>query len=110
LQKGPEKAGGDIEKAIDMRASGAIKAAKRLATSLLKALSPSRPTVSGPAGVNSQTDFLALDDFKNFVAASVEKAFADKLTDAARLIALVKLLVKYWSPSWRERQPSPGSR
>ncbi|EGH17604.1 elongation factor Ts, partial [Pseudomonas savastanoi pv. glycinea str. race 4] len=37
--------------------------------------------------VNSQTDFLALqDDFKAFVAASVEKAFADKLTDVAPLI------------------------
>ena len=38
--------------------------------------------------VNSQTDFLALqDDFKNFVAASIEKAFADKLADVAPLIA-----------------------
>ncbi len=37
--------------------------------------------------VNSQTDFLALqDDFKAFVAASVEEAFADKLTDVAPLI------------------------
>jgi elongation factor Ts len=37
--------------------------------------------------VNSQTDFLALqDDFKAFVAASVEQAFAEKLTDAAPLI------------------------
>lgn len=49
-KKALEKAGGDIEKAIDdMRASGAIKAAKRLATSLLKALSPSRPTVNPPS-------------------------------------------------------------
>ena len=38
--------------------------------------------------VNSQTDFLALqDDFKNFVTNSIEKAFAEKLTDAAPLIA-----------------------
>ncbi len=37
--------------------------------------------------MNSQTDFLALqDDFKNFVTSSIEKAFADKLTDAAPLI------------------------
>jgi hypothetical protein len=50
--------------------------------------------------VNSQTDFLALqDDFKNFVAASVEKAFAEKLTDAAPLIASAKPLVKPWLPS-----------
>ena len=38
--------------------------------------------------VNSQTDFLALqDDFKNFVSASLEKAFAEKLSDAAPLVA-----------------------
>ena len=38
--------------------------------------------------VNSQTDFLALqDDFKNFVSSSVEKAFAENMTDAAPLIA-----------------------
>ena len=36
--------------------------------------------------VNSQTDFLALqDDFKGFVAESLEKAFNEKLTDAAPL-------------------------
>jgi elongation factor Ts len=38
--------------------------------------------------VNSQTDFLALqDDFKNFVNDSIELAMAEKLTDAAPLIA-----------------------
>jgi elongation factor Ts len=85
------KAGGDIEKAIDdMRASGAIKAAKKAGNVAaegaiaIKADDKSAVLLE----VNSQTDFLALqDDFKNFVAASVEKAFADKLTDAAPLIA-----------------------
>ncbi len=48
-KKALEKADGDIEKAIDdMRASGAIKAAKRLATLPLKAQSPSRLTTSLP--------------------------------------------------------------
>ncbi|MBN0091780.1 elongation factor Ts, partial [Pseudomonas aeruginosa] len=37
--------------------------------------------------VNSQTDFLALqDDFKGFVAESLEKAFNENLTDAAPLV------------------------
>jgi hypothetical protein len=57
-KKALEKAGGDIEKAIDMRASGAIKAAKRLATLLLKALSPSRPTVNPPSAGSELADRL----------------------------------------------------
>ncbi len=90
-KKALTKAGGDIEKAIDdMRASGAIKAAKKAGNVAaegaiaIKADDKSAVLLE----VNSQTDFLALqDDFKNFVAASVEKAFAEKLTDAAPLIA-----------------------
>ena len=84
-------AGGDIEKAIDdMRASGAIKAAKKAGN--IAAEGSIAVRVEGGRGViievNSQTDFLALqDDFKAFVAASVEKAFNDKLTDVAPLIA-----------------------
>ena len=89
-KKALTKAGGDIEKAIDdMRASGAIKAAKKagnVAAEGAIALKEDGKTAV-LLEVNSQTDFLALqDDFKNFVAASVEKAFADKLTDAAPLI------------------------
>jgi elongation factor Ts len=74
-KKALTKAGGDIEKAIDdMRASGAIALKEDGKSAVL-------------LEVNSQTDFLALqDDFKAFVAASVEKAFADKLTDVAPLI------------------------
>ncbi|WP_458128350.1 translation elongation factor Ts [Pseudomonas sp. Z2-11] len=90
-KKALTKAGGDIEKAIDdMRASGAIKAAKKAGN--IAAEGAIGINDDGKAAViievNSQTDFLALqDDFKAFVAASVEKAFADKLTDAAPLIA-----------------------
>lgn len=86
-------AGGDIEKAIDdMRAAGAIKAAKKAGNIAAEGSIAVKVADDGKAAVivevNSQTDFLALqDDFKAFVAASLEKAFADKLTDAAPLIA-----------------------
>ncbi|MBV2132913.1 translation elongation factor Ts [Pseudomonas sp. MAP12] len=86
-------AGGDIEKAIDdMRAAGAIKAAKKAGniaaegSIAVKVADDNKSAVI--LEVNSQTDFLALqDDFKNFVAASIEKAFADQLADVAPLIA-----------------------
>lgn len=90
-KKALEKADGDIEKAIDdMRASGAIKAAKKAGN--VAAEGAIVVKTDGKAAVllevNSQTDFLALqDDFKNFVAESLEEAFAQKLTDAAPLIA-----------------------
>ncbi|VXB32853.1 MULTISPECIES: translation elongation factor Ts [unclassified Pseudomonas] len=89
-KKALTKAGGDIEKAIDdMRASGAIKAAKKAGN--VAAEGAIAVKADGQAAVlievNSQTDFLALqDDFKNFVTSSVDKAFADKLTDVAPLI------------------------
>ncbi|MCJ8169742.1 translation elongation factor Ts [Atopomonas sediminilitoris] len=84
---------GDIEKAIDdMRAAGAIKAAKKSGNIAAEGAIGIKLAADGKAGViievNSQTDFLALqDDFKGFVAASLDKAFADSLTDAAPLIA-----------------------
>ncbi|WAC44962.1 translation elongation factor Ts [Pseudomonas sp. SL4(2022)] len=90
-KKALAKAGGDIEKAIDdMRASGAIKAAKKAgnvaAEGAISIKEDGKTAVI--IEVNSQTDFLALqDDFKAFVAASVEKAFADKLTEVEPLIA-----------------------
>ncbi len=83
---------GDIEKAIDdMRAAGAIKAAKKAGNIAAEGSIAVKIAADGKAGmiieVNSQTDFLALqDDFKGFVAASLDKAFADNLTDAAPLI------------------------
>lgn len=94
-KKALTKADGDIEKAIDdMRASGAIKAAKKAGN--IAAEGAIGIHDDGKAAViveiNSQTDFLALqDDFKKFVADSVEKAFADKLTDVAPLIAAQEL-------------------
>ncbi|EZI29319.1 translation elongation factor Ts [Pseudomonas extremaustralis] len=89
-KKALTKAGGDIEKAIDdMRASGAIKAAKKAGNVAAEGAIALKEDGKSAVllEVNSQTDFLALqDDFKAFVTASVEKAFADKLTDAAPLI------------------------
>lgn len=92
-KKALTKAGGDIEKAIDdMRASGAIKAAKKAGNVAAEGAIAVKVAADNKSAVilevNSQTDFLALqEDFKNFVAASVDKAFADQLTDAAPLIA-----------------------
>ena len=90
-KKALEKADGDIEKAIDdMRASGAIKAAKKAGNVAAEGAIAVKTdgTSAVLLEVNSQTDFLALqDDFKNFVAESLEEAFAQKLTDAAPLIA-----------------------
>ena len=92
-KKALTKAGGDIEKAIDdMRASGAIKAAKKAGNVAAEGAIAVKVADDNKSAVilevNSQTDFLALqDDFKKFVADSVEKAFADKLTDAAPRIA-----------------------
>ena len=89
-KKALTKAGGDIEKAIDdMRASGAIKAAKKAGN--VAAEGAIALVEDGKAAVllevNSQTDFLALqDDFKAFVAASVKKAFDEKLTTVEPLI------------------------
>ncbi|GFM52279.1 translation elongation factor Ts [Pseudomonas capsici] len=91
-KKALTKAGGDIEKAIDdMRASGAIKAAKKAGNVAAEGAIGVKVGADGKAAViievNSQTDFLALqDDFKNFVNSSIEKAFAEKLTEVAPLI------------------------
>ncbi|MGH8434037.1 MAG: translation elongation factor Ts, partial [Pseudomonas sp.] len=86
-------AGGDIEKAIDdMRSAGAIKAAKKAGNIAAEGSIAVRVAEDNKRAViievNSQTDFLALqDDFKAFVSSSIDKAFAEKLTDAAPLIA-----------------------
>ncbi|WP_321350996.1 translation elongation factor Ts [Halopseudomonas oceani] len=84
---------GDIEKAIDdMRASGAIKAAKKAGNIAAEGSIAVKVAADNKSAViievNSQTDFLALqDDFKAFVAASLEKAVEAGYTDAAPLIA-----------------------
>ena len=89
-KKALTKAGGDIEKAIDdMRASGAIKAAKKAGNVAAEGAIAIKEDGKSAVilEVNSQTDFLALqDDFKAFVAASVKKAFDDKLTTVEPLI------------------------
>ncbi|QEY59316.1 elongation factor Ts [Pseudomonas sp. C27(2019)] len=92
-KKALEVAGGDIEKAIDdMRAAGAIKAAKKAGniaaegSIAVKVADDNKSAVI--IEVNSQTDFLALqEDFKGFVANSLEAAFADKSLDVAALVA-----------------------
>ncbi|MBD1550474.1 translation elongation factor Ts [Pseudomonas typographi] len=90
-KKALTKAGGDIEKAIDdMRASGAIKAAKKAGNVAAEGAIAIKDDgkVAVLIEVNSQTDFLALqEDFKAFVAASLDKAFAEKLTTVEPLIA-----------------------
>ena len=91
-KKALEAAGGDIEKAIDdMRAAGAIKAAKKAGNIAAEGAIAYKGAADGKSAViievNSQTDFLALqDDFKAFVAESLEKAAAENYTDAAPLI------------------------
>ncbi|MGY2270511.1 MULTISPECIES: translation elongation factor Ts [Pseudomonas] len=103
-KKALTKAGGDIEKAIDdMRASGAIKAAKKAGNVAAEGAIALKEDGKSAVllEVNSQTDFLALqDDFKAFVADSVEKAFADKnatveslieAQEAARLVLVGKV-------------------
>ncbi|GGC85365.1 translation elongation factor Ts [Halopseudomonas salina] len=92
-KKALEAAGGDIEKAIDdMRSAGAIKAAKKAGNIAAEGAIAAKVADDGKSGViievNSQTDFLALqDDFKNFVGESLDKAIAAGYSDAAPLIA-----------------------
>jgi elongation factor Ts len=89
-KKALTKAGGDIEKAIDdMRASGAIKAAKKAGNIAAEGAIAIKDNGKRALliEVNSQTDFLALqDDFKNFVASSVEKAFDQQDVTVEQLI------------------------
>lgn len=91
-KKALEAAGGDIEKAIDdMRAAGAIKAAKKAGNVAAEGSVAIKMADDNKCAtiieVNSQTDFLALqDDFKGFVADSLEIAASKGYTDAAPLI------------------------
>lgn len=92
-KKALEAAGGDIEKAIDdMRSAGAIKAAKKAGNIAAEGSIAVKVADDNKSAaiieVNSQTDFLALqDDFKGFVADSLDIAFADTALDTAGLIA-----------------------
>ncbi len=96
-KKALEVSGGDIEKAIDdMRSAGAIKAAKKAGNIAAEGSIAVKVADDNKSAaiieVNSQTDFLALqDDFKNFVAESLDMAFADKNLDVAALVAAREL-------------------
>lgn len=84
-------AAGDIDKAIDeLRKSGAVKSAKAAGRVAADGVVSAKVATDGKFGVmievNSETDFVARDDnFKAFVADTLEKAFAGKITDAAVL-------------------------
>ena len=93
-KKALEKAGGDIEKAIDdMRAAGAIKAASKAGNIAAEGSIAVKVSDDNKSAllieVNSQTDFLALqDDFKAFVASCLDVAMADPAMDTEALIAV----------------------
>src|SRR5690554_2993143 len=82
-------ANGDIEKAIDdMRASGAIKAAKKAGNIAAEGSIAVKVSDDNKSAViievNSQTDFLAMqDDFKAFVNESLDKGFAAEIGRAS---------------------------
>lgn len=92
-KKALEKSGGDIEKAIDdMRAAGAIKAASKAGNIAAEGAIAVKVADDNKSAVllevNSQTDFLALqDDFKAFVAQCLDVAMADPAMDSEALIA-----------------------
>tara|TARA_R110002124_G_scaffold71959_6_gene192476 strand:+ start:18853 stop:19737 length:885 start_codon:yes stop_codon:yes gene_type:complete len=85
------EANGDIEKAIDdLRKSSGLKAAKKAGRTAAEGVVAIKVADDNSYGVlveiNSETDFVARDDnFLSFVSSVVEKAFADKQTDAAAL-------------------------
>jgi len=87
------EAEGDIEKAIDdLRKSSGMKAAKkagRVAADGVVAFKVADDnSYAVVVEVNSETDFVARDDnFLGFVEKVLDKAFADKQTDVAALMA-----------------------
>ena len=84
-------ANGDIEKAIDdMRAAGAIKAAKKAGNTAAEGAIGIKIAADNKSAtmveVNSQTDFLALQaDFKAFVANTLEVGVSNPQMDVAEL-------------------------
>ncbi|GAA0791568.1 translation elongation factor Ts [Marinobacterium sediminicola] len=87
------EAEGDIEKAIDdLRKSSGMKAAKKAgrtaADGVVAVKVADDNSFAIAVEVNSETDFVARDDnFLGFVNTVLEKAFADKATDVAALMA-----------------------
>lgn len=82
---------GDIEKAIDeLRKSGAVKSAKAAGRVAADGVIAAKVATDGKFGimleVNSETDFVARDgNFKAFVADTLDKAFAGRITDVSKL-------------------------
>ena len=87
------EAEGDIEKAIDdLRKSSGMKAAKKAdrtaADGVVAVKVADDNSYALAIEVNSETDFVARDDnFLGFVNTVLDKAFADKATDVAALMA-----------------------
>ncbi|MBS98206.1 MAG: elongation factor Ts [Oceanospirillaceae bacterium] len=87
------EAEGDIDKAIDdLRKSSGMKAAKKAsrvaADGVVSVKVADDNSYAVVVEVNSETDFVARDDnFLGFVAKVVDKAFADKQSDVAALMA-----------------------
>ncbi len=95
-KKALAEAGGDIEKAIDdLRKSSGLKAAKKAGRTAAEGVVAVKVADDNSYGVmievNSETDFVARDEgFLAFVNGVLEKAFAEKQTDAAALAADVE--------------------
>lgn len=92
-KKALTEADGDIDKAIEeLRKSSGMKAAKKSGRTAADGVVAARVAEDNSYGVivevNSETDFVARDDgFLGFVHQVLEKAFADKQTDVAALMA-----------------------
>ncbi|TGG95121.1 elongation factor Ts [Natronospirillum operosum] len=87
------EAGGEIEVAIDnLRKSSGLKAAKKAGRTAAEGVAAIRVAENGQSGlileVNCETDFVARDEnFLGFVDTVADKAFADRQTDVAALMA-----------------------
>ncbi|MDO6745704.1 translation elongation factor Ts [Gilvimarinus sp. 1_MG-2023] len=92
-KKALKEAGGDIELAIEnLRKASGLKASKKAgrtaADGVVSAKVADDNSYAVLVEVNSETDFVARDEgFLAFVNTVVEKAFADKQTDVATLMA-----------------------
>ncbi|GAB2191824.1 translation elongation factor Ts [Sessilibacter sp. MAH2] len=92
-KKALQEADGDIELAIEnLRKASGLKAAKKAdrtaAEGVVVAKSNDEGTYALMVEVNSETDFVARDtSFLGFCETVLEKAFADKQTDVAALMA-----------------------
>ncbi|MGK0442388.1 MAG: elongation factor Ts [Pseudohongiellaceae bacterium] len=92
-KKALQEADGDIEKAIEeMRKNSGMKAAKKAGRTAAEGVVVTRVAEDGSYGVlvevNSETDFAARDEsFLGFVKTVVDKAFAEKQTDVAVIMA-----------------------